>query len=344
MSSAASRSAVAPLVVVAVVLLELVTGAHATVLSLVVIAPLLAASSQSPRATGRLALLSVVVAALLGVYGHHYDPGRRSDQAIRLTTVSVGGLLALASARTRVLREARLARVLQVAAVAQAAILPPVPERLGPLLLAASYDSAIEEAQVGGDVYAAEQTPFGVRLLVADVRGHGLEAVRLSAAVLGTFRERARERHDLAELIADLDAAVLRQAEDEDFVTALVVQVDGTRLSAASAGHDGPLLLDGRSAVRLAPRRPSPPLGLSGDVEVFRGTLEPGSRLLLHTDGVTEARRPGDGAFFPLEERAATVLAGSPTEALSALRDELRLWTGGTLADDVTMVLAVPAA
>lgn len=329
------------LVILAVVALELLTGSRATVLSLVVIAPLLAASGSSPGVTGSYASGALGVGAGLGLYGDQYTHGRLSDQLVRLSTIGVGGLLAVISSRARTRREARLARVLRVAAVAQQAILPPVPAQLGQLRLAASYDSATEDAQVGGDAYAVEATPFGVRLLVADVRGHGLEAVRQSASLLGSFRERAHDRPGLQRLAADLDRAVLRGGQDEDFATALLLQVSGDRLTLVNAGHPAPLLVREGRVTALEPAAPSPPLGLGADsCPVLTLDLRPRDRVLLYTDGAAEARRATDDCFFSVESQTLVCLAErSPTEAVSLLRQELLQWTGGRLQDDVTFVV-----
>src|SRR5947207_1319488 len=73
-------------------------------------------------------------------------------------------------ARVRVERERRLRAVTRVAEVAQRALLGGVAPALGSLRLAVLYASASTEASVGGDFYEALETPYGVRLLVGDVR------------------------------------------------------------------------------------------------------------------------------------------------------------------------------
>ena len=60
---------------------------------------------------------------------------------------------------------------------------------------------------------------YGVRMIIGDVRGKGLEAVRLASIVLGSYRHVAYERADLRTIVADLDRAVARSVGDEDFVT-----------------------------------------------------------------------------------------------------------------------------
>jgi serine phosphatase RsbU (regulator of sigma subunit) len=318
--------------------LDLLMGKE-PVLGLVVIAPLLGANIIGPRLTGVYGVASVLCAAALGLPDQYRD-GALPAQLSRLVLIAVAGALAVAAAAVRERREARLADVLRVADVAQRAVLPPVPDRVGMLRLAAHYESAAREASLGGDLYAALPTSHGVRLLIGDVRGKGLEAVRLASVILGAFRERAHERPDLRTLAADLDRAVCRVAGPEDFITAVLAQVDDEcYLTVVNAGHPGPLLVRHGIAVPLSPAQPSPPLGLGTRPVPLTLELEPGDRLLLYTDGMTEARRPKDRTFFPAERLVTPTLgSGSLDEGLGALRAALVDWADGHLDDDVALL------
>src|SRR4051794_5358846 len=86
--------------------------------------------------------------------------------------------LALETADTFRRQSGRLADVSRVAEAAQRAILSPPPARLGAVRLAARYVSAASDALVGGDLYEVVQREGATRLLVGDVRGKGLDAVR----------------------------------------------------------------------------------------------------------------------------------------------------------------------
>jgi serine phosphatase RsbU (regulator of sigma subunit) len=328
---------------VAVTVADLLLASENIVLGLVVVGPVLAASFTGPRVTAAYALAALVLAAILGLTDDQYgDDGRLAAQLIRLLGVAVGGVAAVAASRYRVERERQLLAVTRVAEAAQRAILLPVPERVGSVELAVRYDSAATESLVGGDLYGMVATPFGLRIVIGDVRGKGLSAVRLSAQVLAAFRERASDSPDLTVLLEHLHRAVERASTvtSEDFVTAALAQVeDDGRLTLAVAGHPPPMLLRGRELVTLEPPVVRPPLGVEGSSAAHRVELVPGDRLLLYTDGLSEARRPEDREFLPDEAIASALSHDDAFQALEALREEAVRWEGGSLADDVALVL-----
>ncbi|MFF4863494.1 PP2C family protein-serine/threonine phosphatase [Streptomyces sp. NPDC001231] len=102
------------------------------------------------------------------------------------------------------------------------------------------------------------------------------------------------------------------------------------------------MLLHGRKVSTLLNAAcPAPPLGL-GELTGHRYhvgtfTLEPGDTLLLHTDGVTEARN-ARGVFHPLAELAASWDRHSPSALVHHLRTDLIAHAGGHLADDAAAI------
>jgi hypothetical protein len=276
--------------------------------------------------------------------------------------------------------EQKLANVTSVAEVAQRALLRPLPRRVGPLELGVVYLAAAAEARVGGDLYEVARTQFGIRLMVGDARGKGLDAVEIAADVLGVFREVAHEVYTLAEVARRLDAGLARSPDAgqahssrsaEEFVTAVLAEIDpsaGT-LTIYNCGHPPPILLspgtrDSRKGHRgrngqAAPSvttvevpSPAPPLRLLplGDCSGAGRTLpfRPGDGLLLYTDGVIEARNPRRRCY-PLPGRLAELAAASSDgirpDLLERLRDDLLRHTDGPLDDDAALVLVrAPAA
>ena len=91
-------------------------------------------------------------------------------------------------------------------------------------------------------------------------------------------------------------------------------------------------------ATELDPPEPAPPLGLGPHPEPLRLRLALGDRILLYTDGVSEAR--AGGGFFPLQAAAAFALVSADLEAgLESLWAELQRHVAGQLHDDVALLL-----
>lgn len=329
------------LVAALVVAADLIVGRDHSVSTLVMISPLLASSLLGALPTAGYGLLAVAVWASLGqVDGQFAAPESRSAVVVRLVGIVVASVIAVVAATARVARETRLTRIERVADVAQRAILLPVPEVLGPVRIAARYESSAPYAAVGGDFYAAMPTPYGTRVLVGDVRGKGLDAVQLAAEVLGAFRERAAEQADVAALLERLHTAASRRTGPGDFVTAVLVQITDTgQLSAVTAGHPPPVLGHAGGARLLEFDRIRPPLGLPGHAEPITVSLCAGDVVLLYTDGATEARRPGDRRFRDVAELLddATVDA-DPARLVDRVFRGLYGWTAHHLDDDVAVV------
>ncbi|GGZ27316.1 PP2C family protein-serine/threonine phosphatase [Streptomyces poonensis] len=199
-------------------------------------------------------------------------------------------------------------------------------------------------ARHGGDVCDAVLTPAGPRLILCDVKGHGPDAAALAAAVRAFFRHTAATEADPVRVVRTLDARLSPALGTEDFVTCLLADLRPDEVRLVNCGHPPPLRA-GRRLRPLAPPDPSPPLGLAPDPKLQRAPLLPDERLLLHTDGLTEARNH-DGAFFPLDRNVLAAL-NAPTlnQALDRLLDLLHRHTGRpTTADDLTLILMQPVA
>ncbi|MFB6890942.1 PP2C family protein-serine/threonine phosphatase [Kitasatospora sp. NPDC056327] len=328
------------LLLVGAVVADLVTGPGTTLSPVLAVAPVLVGATtrraRVPLATGAAA---AVVAGLLEE-GNTRLPG--SVHLASLVTITAATLASTANVVLIAARERELFQVRTVAEAAQRALLRPPPERIGPLRLAVRYVAAAAEARIGGDLYEVARTPFGIRILLGDVQGHGLPAVETAADVLGAFRTAARTEPDLARLAERLDAALADRPADGRFVTAVLLDVDHREGTArlVNCGHPHPLLRRAGRVTELAPARHAPPLGLlglAGDGGYQAEPLDPhpGDLLVLYTDGVSEARDPA-GAFYPLSARLARFPAGTPDDLLDALLTDLAAWVSpaGGLADD----------
>ncbi len=328
----------------------LVAGTAVLVLALVVdlgpgialtgyfgLGPLILAAACPPLITAGIGGLTVTVAIISGIWDHRF--GTQAHIAA-IILVLVQSAIAVYICVYRERQRSKLHRVQAVAEVAQRALLPAVPGRLDGTGFAARYLSAAQEASVGGDLYEVVSTANGIRVIIGDVRGKGLPAVRLASVVLGAFREAAVTWLDPEQVTAACARAVGREAGPEDFVTALVLDIhpDG-RLGMCSAGHHPPRLVSADRSSTLEVRSPSPPLGLAERFTVTTAQWEVGDRLLLFTDGLIEAR-DSRGRFFPLDDHLDLVRGGGQEEALDRLIAALGTHAGGALHDDLAVLLA----
>ncbi|MCJ1677681.1 serine/threonine-protein phosphatase [Streptomyces sp. APSN-46.1] len=296
------------------------------------------------------AVFATIVLFLLGVPQLGVAHTRGTD----LATVAVVGLLSVVIAWVRRRRDAQLVSVRTAAEAAQLAVLPPVPDAVGPVRCAGLYRAAQRGTLVGGDLYDVRAGPYGVRAVVGDVQGHGLAAVGTVAALLGAFREAVLDDAELPAVAARLDRRLLADAEaggvehPELFATAVLLEFPPGRdlVRVVSCGHPPVLLLRGHGVSEVV-AEPGPPLGLGLSGPDLPPATElpllPGDRLLAHTDGVTEARDAA-GHFYPLSVRVP-VLATDPAGLAMAVWRDLAAFTDGGPRDDVALlVLSVPGS
>jgi hypothetical protein len=325
---------------VLIVAVELADGPAPHYIGLLAAPPLLAAAFAGWRSVLGVGAVSVALAVAFTLLGSSMLGMEQ------LTQIGAVLLLTGIAAGVGVVRQQqgdRFAELSRLASVAQRAVLRPIGPQVGTLTLAARYVSASADAGIGGDLYEALDTPYGARLIIGDVRGKGLDAVRLASVVLGSYRHVAYERADLRAIVADLDRAVARSVGYEDFVTAALIEERGGTLTVVNCGHPPPLLLRRGKVIVLDPPAVAPPLGFLPVVRPRVERLEPGDRLLLYTDGLAEARRAGE--FFPIQERAWGLLGhGTVGDGLRSLESALVEWVNGVLDDDIALVLLEYAA
>ena len=234
---------------------------------------------------------------------------------------------------------------LETARRIQSSILPAHAPQIPGLDVAMRY---VPAASVAGDFYdflAADGRRVGI--LVADVSGHGIPAALIASMVKVAFSSQAERAENPAAVLREMNRIFFGHSP-ESFVTAgyLYLDLHSRTMRYAGAGHP-PLLLwrQGDGQVR-AFRENGIVLGPFSDGAYANTefTLEPGDRLLLYTDGITEAENEGEELFG--EERLLTFVAANAAlpagHFADALLAEVAAWSGapdGTQRDDVTLIV-----
>ncbi|MFG2003977.1 PP2C family protein-serine/threonine phosphatase [Spirillospora sp. NPDC048911] len=315
------------------------TTDHVVFVGLLISGPMLAAARCTGLQTALVGCHAVVLALAVGIPNHFFGA---VDHLTRCLIVAVGAGFAALSARIRTNRERALTRMTQVAHVVQQALLRPIPAEVGGMSFAHRHRSATREARIGGDLYDVALTPYGLRLIIGDVRGKGVPAIQQAASVLRCFREMVFATASLTALAKELNARIGPELGAEDFVTVLLAEFAPGQVRLVNCGHPPPLLVGDRPQL-LTPPEPAPPLGLNPEPEPYHARLAPDQRLLFYTDGLIEARNP-DGAMFSVSEQAAAVLSEPLLdEALQGLLDMVMEHVCGQFEDDLALVLCQPA-
>jgi hypothetical protein len=288
--------------------------------------------------TERLGVLDVLVADTV----EQYDPGLREQ--CRWLSGLLGHLITITTGYGDALDILRRRRDRTPAAELIWSLLPPLTAGTDTFVLAGMLEPSYE---IGGDAfdYAVSQTT--VSLGIFDAMGHSLNSALIAAAALATYRSVRRDRRGLYDQATAIDKILTGHFGGDAFLTGVLAEIDlpSGRLRYVNAGHPPPLLLrSGRVVKTLAAGRRGP-LGLdTTDLAIGEETLQPGDWLVLHTDGITEAR-DSTGTFFGearlidfLEREAAS--GHPPPETVRRLIHAVMSHQNGVLQDDATVLLA----
>jgi serine phosphatase RsbU (regulator of sigma subunit) len=235
------------------------------------------------------------------------------------------------------------------------AYLPPRTFATDRVLVAASLEPAYE---AGGDGFDYALLGDHLHISIFDALGHDLSAGLLASVGIASCRGTRRAGGSLADIAARADDAIAGFFGDDQFVTALLCDLDlaAGLLTWIPCGHPPPLLIRGRTVKELT-RTAQPPLGLAAayarggerpDAYTLHSPastekLEPGDRLLLYTDGVTEGRSP-DGTPFGTQRLADFIIRHNSallpvSETMRRLNHAILEYQDGRLRDDATAVL-----
>jgi serine phosphatase RsbU (regulator of sigma subunit)/pSer/pThr/pTyr-binding forkhead associated (FHA) protein len=199
--------------------------------------------------------------------------------------------------------------------------------------------------QVGGDYFDVRQVNAEAWFtVVADVSGKGVSSALLAALLQGAFLLATEIPEQIREAMVRVNRYLIERTKGEKYATIFyaTVNVSGV-LQWANAGHCAPLLVHSDGRLRTL-QTTGLPLGMLENAEYFveRVQLEPGDKVVIYSDGLTEAESP-DGRFFG-SEHLRELVQSRASEGCGALRETLlaavKQHTAGTLpSDDVTLVV-----
>lgn len=279
-----------------------------------------------------------------GVLGIAFAEDKEFPEDERAFLMAIAGQAALAFDRAQLHEEqSEIAQVLQESLIPQE--LSPIPG----CRVAVSYRAAGRANLTGGDFYDAFPVGDEHMLVVGDVCGKGAQAAALTSLCRYTLRAAALQTAppDAVGFLTFLNRAIYAQShEDTSFasvICALATQRgDGVELTLAIGGHPPAIVRRADGSIDLY-ESGGPVVGAFEQAAFSDVTvrLEPGDALILHTDGLTDARiggaRFGEQALWEL---VASLAKSSPQGFISAFD---RLLDGAEISDDVAIVVAMPS-
>jgi hypothetical protein len=199
---------------------------------------------------------------------------------------------------------------------------------------------------VGGDLYDVIDLDDGrLAVIVGDVTGKGLPAALLMTSIVGSLRALLAAGLRGSELVAALNRHVCTNASAGRFVTLFYGELDPStgNLTYVNAGHNPPFLRRANGDVdQLPPTAMLLGFARDAEVEARQARLEPADRLLLFTDGLSEAMNGKDEEYGEerVKESLARAQALPPLAAVDRLVADVQGFCGAAPPhDDMTLLL-----
>jgi phosphoserine phosphatase RsbU/P len=205
--------------------------------------------------------------------------------------------------------------------------------------------SSIPSTQVGGDYFDVRQvSPDVWAAVVADVSGKGVSSALLASLLQGSFLMASADPWHVESIMDRLNTFLLERTQGEKYATIFYCTIDSSGLlSYANAGHPAPFLVSADGRIRKL-HTSGMPVGMieGAPFETVQAQLERGDKVIIYSDGLTEAEN-SEGAFFDTERVRAALREHAASDAVSlhaALRAAVdRFAEGGAMRDDVTALV-----
>ena len=272
-----------------------------------------------------------------------YDPGLRIQ--CRWLSLLLGHLVTLLSQYGDGLDLVRLSKPRSVADELIWSLLPPLTAGVDSFVVSGALEPRYD---VGGDAFDYSLSETTASLLILDAVGHDLASGLIAATAIAAYRGARHAGQGLYEQARAIDDAVREQfGHRTAFVTAVLAELDleTGRLRYVNAGHPPPLVMRGGKVSHPLSGGRRLPLGL-GPTELTVGeeTLQSEDWLVLHTDGITEARDRtgtffGDARLSDFLQREAAA-GHPPPETVRRLIKAVLTHQDGELQDDASVLLA----
>jgi serine phosphatase RsbU (regulator of sigma subunit)/pSer/pThr/pTyr-binding forkhead associated (FHA) protein len=237
----------------------------------------------------------------------------------------------------------RLEEELEIARRIQTDLLPPELPTQGWFRVAGS---SVPSHQVGGDYFDIRRVNADAwAMVVADVSGKGVSSALLASLLQGAFLVASDDADHIRAMMARVNRHLLERTRGEKYATVFYGTLNANGgVTWANAGHCAPLVLHRDGRMRTL-QTTGLPLGMLEEAEWRVETIElvPGDKVVIYSDGLTEAESP-DSQFFGTDRLRQLLRdrAGESCEALhrSILASVERYTEGCMLSDDITLVVA----
>ena len=272
------------------------------------------------------------------------EDGQQVSDDIRL----LAGLVALMIVSKRGLSDshARLVRTqtMNVAAEMQWHLMPPLTSASDRVVVCAALEPAYE---VSGDAFDYAFAGQTVHLGIFDAMGHDTAAGVTANLAVAACRNARRQGAGLAETSETIEEALIDQYGGTRYTTAILadLNMETGQITWINRGHPPPVIIRCGQPLITLDCPPAPPIGTDLDLPTTtcHHQLQPGDRLLLYTDGITEARSQ-DGQEFGLDRflhfLTSHLNEGMPLpETLRRLIHGILDYHRGHLTDDATVLL-----